>query len=77
MQEAWLHANESSAQIDLRSDSLNPHFAYMEDNGEKHEVWFLDAVTALNEMRAARDLAFGRLRCGVGIGRPLTLENMG
>ncbi|HEY2495578.1 MAG TPA: glycosyltransferase [Candidatus Angelobacter sp.] len=56
VQEAWLHASESSAQIDLRSDSLNPHFAYMEDNGEKHEVWFLDAVTALNEMRAARDL---------------------
>ena len=27
VQEAWLHARESSAEIDLDSDSLNPHFA--------------------------------------------------
>jgi cellulose synthase/poly-beta-1,6-N-acetylglucosamine synthase-like glycosyltransferase/spore germination protein YaaH/peptidoglycan/xylan/chitin deacetylase (PgdA/CDA1 family) len=56
VQEAWLHASESSAEIELDSDSLNPHFGYMEDNGEEHQVWFLDAVTALNQMRAARDL---------------------
>jgi cellulose synthase/poly-beta-1,6-N-acetylglucosamine synthase-like glycosyltransferase/peptidoglycan/xylan/chitin deacetylase (PgdA/CDA1 family)/spore germination protein YaaH len=56
VQEAWLHASESSAEVQLDSDSLNPHFGYMEDNGEEHQVWFLDAVTALNQMRAARDL---------------------
>jgi cellulose synthase/poly-beta-1,6-N-acetylglucosamine synthase-like glycosyltransferase/peptidoglycan/xylan/chitin deacetylase (PgdA/CDA1 family)/spore germination protein YaaH len=56
VQEVWLHARESEATIDLHSDSLNPHFAYMEDNGIEHQVWFLDAVTALNEMRAARRL---------------------
>jgi cellulose synthase/poly-beta-1,6-N-acetylglucosamine synthase-like glycosyltransferase/peptidoglycan/xylan/chitin deacetylase (PgdA/CDA1 family) len=55
VQESWLHARESSAQIELDSDSLNPHFAYMEDNGEEHQVWFLDAVTALNQMRSARE----------------------
>ncbi|HKT50945.1 MAG TPA: glycosyltransferase [Candidatus Angelobacter sp.] len=56
VQEAWLHSDESAAPIELDSDSLNPHFAYMEDDGVEHQVWFLDAVTTLNEMRAARDL---------------------
>ncbi len=56
VQEAWLHASESGSEIELDSDSLNPHFAYEEDNGVRHEVWYLDAVTALNEMRAARDV---------------------
>src|SRR5580765_5798247 len=54
VQESWLHARESSAEIDFHPDSLNPHFAYMEDNGIEHQVWYLDAVTALNQMRAAR-----------------------
>ena len=56
VQEAWLHASESSAEIAFDPDSLNPHFGYEEDNGVKHKVWYLDAVTALNQMRAARDV---------------------
>ena len=56
MQEEWLHARESESEIDLHSVSLNPHFGYMEDNGIEHQVWFLDGVTALNQMRAARQL---------------------
>ncbi|MCU1256919.1 MAG: polysaccharide deacetylase [Candidatus Angelobacter sp.] len=56
VQESWLHARESSAEIELDPDSLNPHFAYMDDDGKEHQVWFLDAVTALNQMRASRDL---------------------
>src|SRR5689334_6334934 len=56
VQEAWLHAQESGSEIELDGDSLNPHFAYEEDNGARHEVWYLDAVTALNEMRAARQV---------------------
>jgi cellulose synthase/poly-beta-1,6-N-acetylglucosamine synthase-like glycosyltransferase/peptidoglycan/xylan/chitin deacetylase (PgdA/CDA1 family) len=55
-QEAWLHARESGSEIELDSDSLNPHFAYEEENGVRHQVWYLDAVTALNQMRAARDV---------------------
>src|SRR5690348_834565 len=55
VQVQWLHAQESESQIDLHSDSLNPHFGYM-DGGVEHQVWFLDGVTALNEMRASRDL---------------------
>jgi cellulose synthase/poly-beta-1,6-N-acetylglucosamine synthase-like glycosyltransferase/peptidoglycan/xylan/chitin deacetylase (PgdA/CDA1 family)/spore germination protein YaaH len=56
VQEAWLHSGESEAPIELDTDSMNPHFGYMEDDGVEHQVWFLDAVTAMNEMRAARDL---------------------
>jgi peptidoglycan-N-acetylglucosamine deacetylase len=55
VQEAWLHATESGSEIELDQDSLNPHFAYEEENGVRHQVWYLDAVTAVNEMRAARE----------------------
>ena len=54
-QEAWLHARESGSEVELDPDSLNPHFAYEEENGVRHQVWYLDAVTTLNQMRAARD----------------------
>ena len=40
-----------------RSDSLNAHFAYDDDDAHvRHQVWFLDGVTVLNQMRAARAL---------------------
>ena len=56
-QEAWQAAADSDSQVELDDDSLNPHFAYDdEDKHERHQVWFLDAVTVLNEMRAARAL---------------------
>jgi len=56
VQDAWLHAHESESDIELDSDSLNPHFAYEDDNSTQHQVWYLDAVTTLNQMRAARKL---------------------
>ena len=31
----------------------NPHFSYREDDDSKHEVWFLDGVTAFNQIHAA------------------------
>ena len=41
----------------LDPDSLNVHFAYDDDDAHvRHQVWFLDAVTVLNQMRAARAL---------------------
>ncbi|HWZ12501.1 MAG TPA: glycosyltransferase, partial [Acidobacteriaceae bacterium] len=56
-QEAWLAASDADASPDLDEDSLNVHFAYDdEDKKVRHQVWFLDAVTALNQMRAARQL---------------------
>jgi len=56
VQTAWLHATESESEIAFDTSSLNPHFAYMDDNGTSHRVWFLDGVTALNQMRAAREM---------------------
>jgi cellulose synthase/poly-beta-1,6-N-acetylglucosamine synthase-like glycosyltransferase/peptidoglycan/xylan/chitin deacetylase (PgdA/CDA1 family)/spore germination protein YaaH len=56
-QEAWQAASDSESQVELDGDTMNPHFAYDdEDANERHQVWFLDAVTVLNEMRAARAL---------------------
>lgn len=55
-QEAVLAANESldsPSEIKFGEDK-NPHFSYTEDDGKTHTVWFLDAVTAYNEMNAAK-----------------------
>jgi peptidoglycan-N-acetylglucosamine deacetylase len=54
VQEAWIGARDSEEDIDFDYDSMNPHFSYMDEKNLRHDVWFLDAVTALNEMRAAR-----------------------
>jgi cellulose synthase/poly-beta-1,6-N-acetylglucosamine synthase-like glycosyltransferase/peptidoglycan/xylan/chitin deacetylase (PgdA/CDA1 family)/spore germination protein YaaH len=52
-QEAWVAAHESEVKhIDFDIDK-NPHFDYYEDDDSYHQVWFLDAVTAYNHMRAA------------------------
>jgi cellulose synthase/poly-beta-1,6-N-acetylglucosamine synthase-like glycosyltransferase/peptidoglycan/xylan/chitin deacetylase (PgdA/CDA1 family) len=54
-QEAWQQATDAGAQVELDPDSLNAHFAFDDDDAHvQHQVWFLDAVTVLNEMRAAR-----------------------
>ena len=56
-QEAWQQAADSGAGVHLDDDTLNPHFAYDDvDAKVRHQVWFLDAVTALNQMRVARAL---------------------
>ncbi|HEX4155052.1 MAG TPA: polysaccharide deacetylase family protein [Acidobacteriaceae bacterium] len=56
-QEAWQEASDSNAKIQLDDPSLNPHFAYDDEDARvRHQVWFLDAVTALNQMRVARAL---------------------
>ena len=56
-QEVWQAASDSEAQVDLDDDSLNPHFTYDDEDAKvRHQVWFLDAVTVLNEMRVARAL---------------------
>jgi cellulose synthase/poly-beta-1,6-N-acetylglucosamine synthase-like glycosyltransferase/peptidoglycan/xylan/chitin deacetylase (PgdA/CDA1 family)/spore germination protein YaaH len=57
MQTVWQTATDSKSEVDLDDASLNPYYKYDdEDNNERHEVWFLDAVTVQNEMRAARQL---------------------
>ncbi len=54
VQEAWIGSRDSEEDIDYDSDALNPHFSYLDEDNLHHYVWFLDAVTALNQMRAAQ-----------------------
>ena len=55
--EALQRASDADADLDLDYDSLNPHFEYIdEDSNQRHVVWFLDGVTVLNELRAAREM---------------------
>jgi cellulose synthase/poly-beta-1,6-N-acetylglucosamine synthase-like glycosyltransferase/peptidoglycan/xylan/chitin deacetylase (PgdA/CDA1 family)/spore germination protein YaaH len=55
--DAWQRASDSDADLDLDYDTLNPHFEYIdEDLNQRHVVWFLDGVTVLNELRAARGM---------------------
>ena len=51
--EAMVAARDSGARIAFDDASNNPHFSYNDGNGRKHQVWFLDAVTAFNQMHAA------------------------
>jgi len=56
VQEAWIGSRDAEEDVDFDGDALNPHFSYRDDDNFRHDVWFLDAVTALNEMRAAQML---------------------
>jgi len=65
-QDAWLEASDSETDVNFDDDAMNPHFAYLDGN-IRHDVWFLDGVTALNQMRAAHTLGidtFALLRLG-------------
>ena len=55
--DVWQRASDADADLDLDYDTLNPHFEYIdEDSNQRHVVWFLDGVTVLNELRAAREM---------------------
>jgi peptidoglycan-N-acetylglucosamine deacetylase len=55
--DVWQRASDADADLNIDYDTLNPHFEYIdEDSHQRHVVWFLDAVTVLDEMRAARQL---------------------
>jgi cellulose synthase/poly-beta-1,6-N-acetylglucosamine synthase-like glycosyltransferase/peptidoglycan/xylan/chitin deacetylase (PgdA/CDA1 family)/spore germination protein YaaH len=57
VQEAWQEASDSDADVHLEGDELNPHFVYDDEDAQvRHQVWFLDGVTALNELRASRQM---------------------
>ncbi len=43
---------------DFQAEIANPHYAY-EESGRAHDVWFLDAATFLNQLRAARRKEIG------------------
>ena len=55
--DVWQVASDADADLDLDYNTLNPHFEYIDDDTHtRHVVWFLDGVTVLKEMRAARAL---------------------
>jgi peptidoglycan-N-acetylglucosamine deacetylase len=65
--EAALIAHDSEVEVDLDPASLNPHFAYADEKGRPHEVWFLDAVTLYNQLAALepwRAKGYGLWRMG-------------
>jgi len=51
-QEAVLSARDSEADIQFDPETSNPHFSFIEDDGKRHDVWFLDGVTAYDEIQA-------------------------
>ncbi len=46
-------AHDANADVQLDDDALNPTYAYVDDNGRKHVVWFLDAATFYNQLKIA------------------------
>jgi cellulose synthase/poly-beta-1,6-N-acetylglucosamine synthase-like glycosyltransferase/peptidoglycan/xylan/chitin deacetylase (PgdA/CDA1 family)/spore germination protein YaaH len=54
IEEAWLSARDSEAQIRFDPVSGNETFDYDDEKGVTHHVWMADAATAWNQLRAAR-----------------------
>lgn len=53
-QDVMSRAGRSSlSSCDFDAPTYNPHFVY-EDSGAPHTLWFLDAVTFLNQLKAGR-----------------------
>ncbi len=54
VQEAWELLEASRAPLRFDEASLNPTFTYVEEqSGQRHQVWYLDGVTAYNQIAAA------------------------
>ena len=56
VQDAWLAARDSDEDVNFDDDAMNPHFSYLDERNLRHDIWFVDAVTALNQMRAAQSV---------------------
>ncbi|HVP86162.1 MAG TPA: glycosyltransferase [Rhizomicrobium sp.] len=52
-EEAVIAAHDSGAPVIFDDATNNPHFEYTEEDQTVHDVWFLDAVTAYNEIHSA------------------------
>ncbi len=55
-QDALSYAEDSDDDIELDERSGNPTFTYVDEDNVKHDVWFLDAITAFNQIKAASRL---------------------
>jgi peptidoglycan-N-acetylglucosamine deacetylase len=49
-QEVHTTMRESEENIYFDTGSMNPMYSYVDDGGKEHEVWYLDAITAHNEL---------------------------
>src|SRR6185369_9170543 len=57
--EAMSRANDAETKsADVQGPGYSPYF-YFEDEDAEHGVWFLDAVTFLNQLREVRDQKAG------------------
>jgi peptidoglycan-N-acetylglucosamine deacetylase len=52
-QQAMAMARKANASINFDPHNENPHFSFLAADGKLHEVWFLNAATAFNEIHAA------------------------
>jgi cellulose synthase/poly-beta-1,6-N-acetylglucosamine synthase-like glycosyltransferase/spore germination protein YaaH/peptidoglycan/xylan/chitin deacetylase (PgdA/CDA1 family) len=66
--EAIRNAQDAGATIDMDDDALNPTYNYVDDNGDNHEVWFLDATTLFNQVKVTdewKPRGYGLWRMGM------------
>jgi len=66
--EALSNAQDAGAQIRLDDTALNPTYGYVDDSGDRHEVWFLDAVTLFNQLKVTdpwKPRGYGLWRMGM------------
>ncbi|HEY0105188.1 MAG TPA: glycosyltransferase, partial [Rhizomicrobium sp.] len=52
-EDAVVAAHDSDATVVFDDATNNPHFSYIEDDHITHDVWFLDAATAYNQIHAS------------------------
>jgi cellulose synthase/poly-beta-1,6-N-acetylglucosamine synthase-like glycosyltransferase/spore germination protein YaaH/peptidoglycan/xylan/chitin deacetylase (PgdA/CDA1 family) len=65
--EAIQNAHDSEVDIDMDDNALNPHYGYIDEDGAKHDVWFLDATTTFNQIKVTdpwRVRGYGLWRLG-------------
>jgi peptidoglycan-N-acetylglucosamine deacetylase len=53
VQTVWDLMSRTGATLRFDAGTLNPGFRYLDDAGKTRDVWYLDAVTAFNELKAA------------------------
>ena len=53
-EEAVVNARDSERHMQFDAASRNPHFSYVDDGGQQHDVWMLDAVTLYNQLKSQR-----------------------
>lgn len=60
VEEAWLSAHDSAATPTYDKASGNTGFSFLE-NGQRHDVWMIDAAASWNQMRILSQLGVGNI----------------